>query len=307
MERRHGAFVLLDALGFRGVWSREDPQEFAGKWEKVVNRFQVYASDILRTKDGSLPHASRQFFGIPDVEVAIDVSAFSDTIALGVSGPDTVKILYHASLLTMLGFMGALRDGIFLRGAISINTFYRNVDTDQTSALGALVGPLNEVESAPRSREQIRGKILVGPAADDAAEWHSKADWIGVMLTPAAGYALDSIEESDSNREDLKVVRERALCKYDVPLVKREGSRGVATPINTYVLNWPEFFTSGGKSAIRAAMSGRQLDHLQGRRELLDLFARGPIGTDVREKYEHTLRFHGKVSGVDDSVVVKKG
>src|SRR6185503_18250595 len=103
-------------------------------------------------------------------------------------GENAKALFTLAGRLAVRGFQEALDNRIFLRGAISYGDVYADGDT------------------------------LVGPAADDAAEWYDKADWIGVCLTPAANYALESLPVGPES----PYLNNAIFTKASVPLSKHK-------------------------------------------------------------------------------------
>jgi len=227
--------VMLDALGFRGIWTKRNPEEIAKEWEETAKGF-IFLSEYV----GKMKSAERTTMA----GVQSEVSVFSDTIALCVSGGTLRGQMNFAARVLQNGFSQALTSRVFLRGSLSIGTLFRQEHTK------------------------------VGPVADDVAEWYDKSDWIGVSLTPAAKYAVESYLSEDSN--DAAHFRTFWFTEYDVPLKKAKAGREV---LSTLALNWPQNFAMDDS------------DWLTARKRLTGLFAAGAIGVDSLTKYENTLEF----------------
>lgn len=67
--------------------------------------------------------------------------------------------------------------------------------------------------------------MIIGPAVDEAAEYFTMPDWMGISAAPSAHQALNKLEKEiiESNYSYLK---------YDIPL-----KQGVER--NGWALNWP--------------------------------------------------------------------
>ena len=55
--------------------------------------------------------------------------------------------------------------GVYLRGVISIGKFYQSQN------------------------------LIIGPAVDEAAEWYTNIEWIGVSAAPTAHFILEKLAE----------------------------------------------------------------------------------------------------------------
>jgi hypothetical protein len=151
VEMNQGIVCIMDILGLRGIWTRENPEEVIEKWKKILENLKKNVSTFSEIIDEG-----------KKIKRDINDYSFSDTIIM------TISPYSFQSLLNMCGIVGdvfsiALDIGIMFRGAISLGAFYSS-ESDN---------------------------ILIGAAIDDAADWFEAADWAGIMLTPKASYYVD--------------------------------------------------------------------------------------------------------------------
>lgn len=156
---KKGAATFLDVLGWKGIWIENRQainilhslvQETIKKAKSIT--FEYMENDKLRGNDNL---RGRDNFGGIDTNVL----SISDTIALFTSGPAEIAIEIHAKICSWL-LEYAFKQKIPLRGAISYGEY------------------------------SIKENIMLGYAVDEAASWHEKTDWIGVILTPSAKFAV---------------------------------------------------------------------------------------------------------------------
>jgi len=116
----HGVVAILDALGVKGIWARQDPKTVITKWNTVIDNFKEFKK--LHNEDDEAIGKSKVF-------------SFSDTIIITYVGneDDELQLLNDMGLHLSLPFCDALLDGIFFRGVISKGKF------KQTSRM--IIGP----------------------------------------------------------------------------------------------------------------------------------------------------------------------
>lgn len=143
-----GAVALIDALGFRGIWSRHTPDEVLSEMKSVKNWFEE------RIKE--------QFATQPDFHC--NVAFLSDTIAVSMAydGGDekhreALSVLYLGDVISWV-LDRVLRSKIpfAYRGAIAIGDY------------------------------EVSPHFLIGQAIDEAAAAHELAQGAIIWLTPAA-------------------------------------------------------------------------------------------------------------------------
>ncbi len=190
---KRGAFVMLDALGFKGIWNRPEVKDDPGR---VISR-------MIRLRNEATAQVARMI-GRPLAELRADptnayddfkISFLSDTIAIGVWVKPTLHaddermrdrfaVVYGAAFASAL-MRCALTEPprLAFRGALSVGNFEMSED----------------------------GMFIAGPAVDDAAALHELAQgafvWIAPSAMPGAGYDVPTVEFSENR-----------LIRYPVPL-----------------------------------------------------------------------------------------
>lgn len=91
-----------------------------------------------------------------------EVKSISDTIVISTSEKDPLSSLEHHGRLCAYAIVSSINKEIPLRGATTYGSY------------------------------SIHENILIGSAIDEAASWHEKASWIGVMMTPSAFLEINS-------------------------------------------------------------------------------------------------------------------
>lgn len=151
-----GYVIMLDVLGFREYISKVGMSRFLDFWKELKVKVS-HTCDLLENK--------------VDIPLARFATIFmSDTIVICVSSREDLNVLPEklfpfVSLLLDDVFMFSFKQSIFFRGAIS----FGNIFCD------------------------MQESIAMGDALDEAYEWHESTDWIGVITTPSAKYALDRL------------------------------------------------------------------------------------------------------------------
>jgi len=75
------------------------------------------------------------------------------------------RLLLHCSRLIAPMIINGILKGVYLRGVISIGKFYQSQN------------------------------LIIGPAVDEAAEWYTNIEWIGVSAAPTAHFILEKLAE----------------------------------------------------------------------------------------------------------------
>ena len=236
-----GFICIMDALGIKGAWKDMEPDEFVKSIKELEKGFR---GAIENVREGGETYSAGG---------KLDFQLFSDTVFITFACADRdfgVKASVAQSFLHLPWFSNvvvgpfchALMEGLFFRGAIAQGYFHQE-------------------ES-----------ILLGPAVDDAARYYERANWLGVLLTPAATLAA---QYAVAKWEELGISEQHALVEYDVPMSKGDAER-------LMVVNWPAFFRQVHQGSGEKA-SPKQ--HLAG------MLARHPIPPEARQKYVNALAF----------------
>src|SRR5262245_38683120 len=116
-QPRDGAFVLVDCLGFRGIWRAST--------EKLLQKL----NNIRRTVDEGLIESSLPYVAAHNIEVTIRL--LSDTVAMSFQPKDEfddVEIIGHAVEMALMVVPDVIRlfllgdPALTLRGCISVGT-----------------------------------------------------------------------------------------------------------------------------------------------------------------------------------------
>ncbi len=118
-ELKTGIVCILDALGTKGVWNRNNPSTVLKKWDELIDSFVSLSGVKIK--------GNVKFDSPPNVK------AFSDTIMITYHGSNLEDLMVNMASHVMIPFCHALEDGIYLRGVISIGEFYESKNS--------LIGP----------------------------------------------------------------------------------------------------------------------------------------------------------------------
>jgi class 3 adenylate cyclase len=160
---QNGAVALIDALGFRGIWSRHDPQDVL--------------TSLKQLKDVMESRIAKQFATQPAFQCS--VAFLSDTIAISMSFDNpqgktestAMSVVYLCDIISWI-LEHSLRSNIpfAYRGAVAVG----------------------EYELSPH--------FLIGEAIDEAAEAHELAQGALIWLTPKArDMVADLLRDRPSN------------------------------------------------------------------------------------------------------------
>jgi hypothetical protein len=234
-SRMHdGVVVFLDALGVKGIWARAEPESVINSWEEVLKRLNE--SIKKSPKVGSIGNKT-EFLDY-------NIAAFSDTVIITLKCTDDPAA--HVPLVAKIvsdAFFFALVKGIYFRGVIAIGKFHQS------------------------------NTLVIGPAIDEAAEWYTQPEWMGVSTAPSASFGL-------SRLEDQKADISNWFVKYDIPS-KAGFQKG------EWALAWP-------RDAPKEYISEKKLTT---RGLILDAFANRPVSVAAVQKYKNTLAFFDYVMG----------
>lgn len=157
---KHGYVLMLDILGFREAVSK---RSYYDGEDNFFNIWKSINENITQTKDKLLNDTWEIF--------DIDFLCFSDTIIICISlasdlittYKDNYLIAYLAEIINSFFKFQMEENKIFFRGAISYGEYSFSAEQN----------------------------IVMGDAIDEASEWYDKVDWIGIILTPSAEYAVE--------------------------------------------------------------------------------------------------------------------
>ena len=165
---KNGVIAILDVLGTKGIWLREDTKEVVRKWDVLLNDFEDFKK--FNNED-------------PKSSGKANVKSFSDTIIITHTGDeyDELGLLNDMGFHLSLPFCNALVEGIFLRGAISTGKF------EETENM--VIGPAVDEAVAYYQRYDWIG-ISVSPSAsfllDEYLNDGDKLDWFSLYDVPVS-------------------------------------------------------------------------------------------------------------------------
>ena len=219
-KKCEGVIVYLDALGIKGVSSRDNPINVATDLQDCINQFL----DI-----GKLGVKLSKIFQ------KLEVRAFSDTVIFSMEKPPKVKfeeLPIYIALLIIEPFCFALKQRIYFRGTISIGQFYKTKDSiigpavDEASEwyqypewIGVSTAPsafyalerLNEIKITPKrffkynvpikEEKTVKGWALSWPYSKELGEVFN-------------GMGMKQIRETILNNFSTRPIDYRNLAKY---------------------------------------------------------------------------------------------
>lgn len=179
-SRKNGYVMMLDVLGFREFVSKRRDIDFFDIWKSIK-------SSINKKRDEIQARFANQ--------VTVDFLCLSDTLIVCISLTDTpeIKGVDDRVLITILPelinsfFQEQMQfNSVFFRGAISYGQY-------------------------SFSSEQ---NIIMGPALDEASEWYEAVDWIGIILSPSAEYAVEMFVNNNNTLDEHKIIVNTTFHKY---------------------------------------------------------------------------------------------
>lgn len=242
MHIREGAVAFLDALGTKGIWARSEPEKYVESWEQLLMDWKTHKQQLYPD----------------DSNTDTSIKAFSDTVIVTASLKkkddktpviETDRLVFHAAQLIQPMVINAITRGIYLRGVISIGKFYQS-DT-----------------------------AIIGPAVDEASEWYTEIEWIGVSAAPTAHFVLEKLVEIGG---EVEKEAKKFFVRYDIPTKTNALGKG-------WGLNWPRLYKD-----IPIQQDGMSVKAL-----ILNRFAQKPIAVSVMPKFNNTIEFIDHVMSTD--------
>lgn len=108
VHKKIGVVALLDALGTKGVWKRENPEAVVKTWDNLMNTYH----DVSQKRTEKEYGYKSNFF------------AFSDTIIITATGNDITKTLISLGVDLGIIFTHSILNKFFIRGCISVGEFF---------------------------------------------------------------------------------------------------------------------------------------------------------------------------------------
>lgn len=227
-----GIVVIMDALGAKSL-TIEGACEFLKLRDELVIDLPFLHGAMHLALEKTLPpgemaDASQQTRILDQLRLAKhEVVTFGDSfILLYQCHPEEIRFALSCVAGWCAWTMSAAMDRkVFLRGALSIGNYLYGGSQSNT---------------------------VLGPAVADAASWCEVAEWIGVAVTPSAGYYLN---QSATNPNELRhhsqfhFFHQQPYIKYPVPL--KGGHHN-----ELWTLMWPRtFFDNQKPDSIRQRLA----------------------------------------------------
>lgn len=226
-----------------GVIAFLDSLGVKGIWSRAEPTEVIESwSEILGVFDRSIKRIEHQAGSILK---ECHVTAFSDTVIVILSGSDPWTLIPLMAEVISRPFFAAILKGIYFRGVIAIGKFY------------------------------LSRTLIIGPAVDEAAEWYTHPDWIGVSTAPSALYGIELLIDRGGDISEWFV-------RYNIPT--KSGTE------DGWALAWPR----------QAPMEGsHEHEKITGRTLILNAFSSRPIDILSAGKYRNTLSFFDSVMEMD--------
>jgi hypothetical protein len=205
--------------------------------ETYLNKLRAVHKTLIDLKDHGLKS------GYPYI---LDYITFSDTIIITFhwDGVETEAMIPYIVRMIDGLYSSCLAEDLLMRGAMSYGRFIKEEN------------------------------IIIGPAIDDAASWHDKAQLVGCVLTPNTTLLYDSgIDYVERNPHTDYDYRQHAI-KYKTPF-----KGGVAYDL--YNVNWP----LSTYKALNPLGAPSPLTRIKAR------LGKYPIPADAFNKHENTIDF----------------
>ncbi len=216
---KFGAIVFLDALGFKGIWSREDPI------------FVLQQLKSLRRKGLSLRGRARHGVLLNDAGLLHHIRCVSDTIMVAVTLTQSnfpERGLYRAMLSASLIASNLIDDAI--HGCPPL--LFR----------GCLAAGLMRVDS----------HFVIGPAVDEAAELFELSEGPFFWMAPSAMKINDTYCETFLDR-----IEPTLMIRYPVPL--KDGTAPATLVFNHFGLTRPAASWSTTRQRILEAFGHKHV------------------------------------------------
>ncbi len=229
-QAKEGSITILDVLGWKGIWNRD---------ARAIIKLQELVKILLHFSQGEAIETTKRLCDQQQVNsvrgLETKILIISDTIVITTYGESIPSLILHGEI-GKFAICESLSKGIPLRGATCYGKF-------QVAA---------------------EASVFVGPAVDEAAEWHEHLDWSGMIQTPSA-----------------MLVNNSMLHGNDSPWEMYEKAPTKATKLNrTMAVSWPHLWMKRFGSRDEAIQ--------QLKKTLLNW---GPIGPSIAPKALNTLDF----------------
>jgi hypothetical protein len=233
---------MIDALGFKGIWKRQDVE---GRPDAVIEKLVGLRDEVNRFLDLQCGGADARIRLAGNRSTAFDLvhaSFLSDTIVLAVAIKDLEQTVFNDTKLPKCAYeFGA--SGIAVHLACQF--------ASAITAMGARTNPALAYRGCISFGEfEVRDNFLVGPAVDEAAAASDLAQGAFVWLLPSALDAfMSTAEEIRSNRANAS-----NYLEWEVPL--KGGDSFVTYAVSPFALATTEAEVEETHSRIFETFTG---------------------------------------------------
>jgi hypothetical protein len=230
-HKSYGLIVLIDALGTKGIWKRNESEDILKKWTQFIKNIR----DSVVTGLSNLSQVS--------------FASFSDTIVITVDSDNIEDTLRKTSELLSSHIIESMLIDMPIRGCMSVGEFYRG--------------------------EQL----IIGPAIDEAAEYYTLPQWIGISASPSAHLLIERMYKRDP------IGTSSFFQKFTIPLNK-------SVEQNAWAMNWVDIADQFVKDNSEI-ISGKKYDQIPDAiYENLEKYS--DVGVSL--KWRNTLKFYEDVN-----------
>jgi hypothetical protein len=240
LDKRHGVIAILDILGTKNKWKGKQAEPFLRKIENLYEQIDLLSGILNQYHEGKLGLKSikvsdrkiqkqidnKNLFE-ENRQMRMNISTFSDSIIIAYHARR--RLINDRLLLNIFGFylsaifLYAFKNDIYLRGSVSIGTFFILKDAKR--------------------------QLIIGPAINEAAMLFESTEWIGISTTPSASLTIEQTKEKldkyvklnpqysfENFHLDslpiLNLLRKSFFIQYDLPTKNGIEKRG-------WALAWP--------------------------------------------------------------------
>jgi hypothetical protein len=160
-----GAVVVLDALGTKGRWLEKDPREAARLSQHIVELWKRFLIEHPEYAHRDPEGSTRQQLDAEHARIKFTLLTISDSVIITARASIAPRALLRHLAADLSRFYAlSAAHGVAYRGAVSY---------------GVLC---------------LMGDTVVGPAIDEAADWHALPDCAAVVLTPNAATFVEEAQ-----------------------------------------------------------------------------------------------------------------
>lgn len=202
-----GIIVLLDALGTRGIWRKQNSDKISKEWNKFITEFEALVKKRLEKQ-----------------KLNPIFRTFSDTIVIMIVTSEPKTALIELASCLHVPFITSMMIGMPLRGCITIGDFHHDK------------------------------KLIIGPAIDEAAEYYTLPQWIGISASLSTNRKIEEIRKNEPDKID------QNFYKCTIPLKE-------SVEQNAWALKWADISDEVILEDYMKLIHGKYDNTIQGMKE----------------------------------------